>query len=519
MIARPRVGPLLLLHAQCAWDEKDCCCSPLAGREQRIGPTGNGKDPILSRRNFASIAGFLVILLSMAARANDGGYDPSFASGGRRPVYVSGLHKLVGVHLREDRRILLAGRCDGFSTSGSIVGTLCAAELTADGDLTDYGPAPADTGPGAVAMTELQPQLPGERYTALDSSTDTSGRLLIAAERESGGFYRASLARISPHGDVLDGLFVRSPGLNELDDSRFQAVVADSQNRTVVAGSVRRTNGRLSLLVMRLDSDLNPDSTFGVDGNVRVDYVDRNSSVADIEIDSQGRILVFCNQYQFDSTETFNTLYRFTASGDLDATFGTTGEAVVGSTLRAIAGGLAIDSADRAVVLGTTEDLFEGDRDLYVARFLANGTPDNSFNLIPGIGGGFLLIEAEDLVSVGPNEQPGDLVIQANGKILLSATADRIGGNGSYFFSMRLLSDSSADSSYGVAGISVGTYASSPSQGYSDFGRSLALDPAGFTYFAGNSRGTNPLAFPTFGVARLNNIEATEPSLFANGFD
>ena len=489
------------------------------GQAMRGEPAEHRRPRYLPRQAVLLVLSAGLLLACGPAPATDGFYDPGFASGGRRPVLVSGLHKLVGVHLRTDRSVLLAGRCDGFSTTGSIVGTLCAAELSVDGVPTDYGPVPADTGPGMVAMTELQPQLPGERYTAFDSATDTTGRLLIAAELESGGTYRASLARFSPRGDSLEGLFIKAPAVNELDDSRFQAVIVDNQNRTLAAGSVRRTNGRLSLLLTRLGQDLNPDSTFGIDGSVRVDYVDRNSNAVDIEIDSQGRILVVCNQYQFDSTETFNTVYRFTAMGTLDTTFGAGGETSVGSTLRAIAGGLAIDALDRPVVLGSTEDVFEGDRDLYVARFLSNGNPDNSFNTFPGISGGFLLIEAEDLVSVGPNEQPGDLLIQPNGKIVLAATVDRIDGNGTYFFSMRLLSNGTEDSSYGSGGIGLGTYAAAPSLGYSDFGRAITLDPAGFLYYAGNSRGMNPLAFPTFGVARLIDADAREPSIFANGFD
>ncbi|MEZ5462730.1 MAG: hypothetical protein R3F00_13190 [Dokdonella sp.] len=462
----------------------------------------------------------VTLVCSNAAPAIDGAYDPGYALGGRRTVSAAGYHSLVGVHLRPDRRALLAGSCSGFATNGSIVTTLCAAELSTEGALTDYGPPPADTVGGAVAMTELQPQQPGESFYANDSAIDGNGRLLIAAETIFNGSSRASLALLGPRGDVLAGVFVRAPGTNELDNGRFQAIIVDSENRAVVAGSVRRTNGRYSLLVMRFNSDLNPDPTFGNNGSVRVDYVDRNSNAADIEIDSQGRILVLCNQWETDFFATFNTLYRFTSTGAIDTTFGSGGETTIGSTIDAQAGGLAIDASDRPIVLGTTEDPFQGDTDLYVARFLPDGNPDISFYPIPGFGGGYRVIEAEVELSLGPNEAPGDVVIQTNGKILLVATALRIdGGGGSYFFSMRLLANGNNDPGYGVGGAGVGTYAGAPSAGFGDTGVAQVLDPTGFLYVAGESRSTDQFSIPAFGIARLQNMDAVEPSLFANGFD
>lgn len=471
----------------------------------------------------STLAGTLLLLGSMvssAALAIDGAYDPAFASGGRRTVLVSGFHNLRGVQLRPDRRVLLAGDCAGFATNGSMVNTLCAAELAPNGALTSFGPPPGDTNSGMVAMTELQPQLPGDAYFATDSALDVNGRLLITAQRSFGAFSRAVLALFSTDGDVLEGLFERAPSANELDESRFDAVVVDALNRMVLAGSARRTNGRHSLVLMRLDQNLDPDASFGTNGTVRIDYVDRNSFARDVEIDSQGRILVVCDQYESNPFSTFSTVFRFTSSGDLDASFGTGGESTVANTIEALAGGLAIDASDRPVVLGITQDPFEGDDDLFVARFLTDGNPDFSFYPILGVGGGFRRIEAEDELTLGANEVAGDVLIQPNGKILLTATASRISGTGvTYFFSMRLRSDGANDVTYGAGGATVGTYSEAPSQGYQDSGIAQALDPAGMLYIAGSTRVADAFSIPTFGVARLQNGDGVGDDIFANSFE
>ncbi|MGE4072329.1 MAG: delta-60 repeat domain-containing protein [Lysobacterales bacterium] len=471
------------------------------------------------RHTRGPLAGLALLALCGPLAAVDGGYDPSFAQGGRRLIGVSGEDELVGVHLKPDRRLLMAGTCDGISSGATVVPTLCAAEIDANGAFISYGPTPSTTEPGTVIMTDLMAQAAGEKYLAGDSAIDASGRLLFAARREAPGSFRASVFRFSADGAQLAGQYQRPLGVGEQDESAFQAIIVDALGRIVVAGYVRRIGGRTSLALTRLNADLSPDSSFGTQGSVRVDSATADLEARDIEIDSNGRLLVLANVGDLNLSDILVGVYRFDANGALDSSFGNAGSVRVAGTADARAGGLAIDASDRPVVLGINHDIFEFDFDLFVARFNTNGTRDNSFNPIPGLGGGFLLIEVENVLGFGSNESAGDLLVQANGKIVLVGSAERADFSGTWFYTMRLLNNGDSDPAYGVNGVSVGSYQGAPFTGRSDIGKALNFDPAGYLLVGGPGLPDDFFGTQEFGIARLGNVEVRSPLLFGNGFE
>jgi uncharacterized delta-60 repeat protein len=479
-----------------------------------------GHAPVSMRRDLArsTLRSFVLLtslLLCEILPATDGGYDPGFAQGGRRVQMLQG--GVVGVHQRQDRSILLAGGCAGTDTSGGIVGTQCAIGLTEDGELSSYGPA----GDGRLLLSSLLQQLPGENYSAVDSAADGAGRLVIVGARTVGSSVRATIFRFSTDGVTLAGSYLRNPPPGQPDFSLFSAIAIDPEGRLLAAGLKKNLSGPPSLLVTRFGDDLQIDPGFGDQGSaVFQDLAMLLLLVKDLEVDSQGRILVLTDSDNFFAPDDRrNTIFRFLSDGTLDTSFGGTGVVMLGGTTNALAGGIALDQLDRVLILGSGFDPGEADRDLHLARLMPNGNLDGDFNSIPGSGGGLLRIEAENLATLGLNESPGDVVVQANEKLLLVGAAQRFGAsNADYFFTARVLDPGQLDSDYGAGGVSVGTFTGAPSDGFSDRAVALAVDPSGRFLVAGDSF-FNASADPEFGIARLLNAELADPFIFADEFE
>ena len=469
-----------------------------------------------TRLRLSGLCGWLLMALPLIATAVDGGYDPSFAQGGRRLIGLSGEDDLVGLHLKPNRHLLMAGTCEGISSAATVVPTLCAAEVDASGTLTGYGPTPSAGGAGTVILTDLIAQAGNESFFTSDSAIDASGRLLFAARRQAPGSFRAMLFRFSTSGTQVDGQYQRPVGVGEQDESIYQAIAVDPQGRIVVAGHVRRIGGRLSLLLSRFTAELQPDVSFGTQGSVRLDSPTLDMEARDLEFDSLGRILVLGHQAD---TDFHVTVFRFGSNGAVDTSFGNGGAAQVAGTTDPRAGGLAIDASDRPVVLGSNHDPFEFDFDLFVARFNTNGTRDFGFNTIPGQGGGFLLIQVEDVLGFGLHESPGDLLVQSNGKIVLVGAAERADFSGNWFYTMRLLNNGASDPAYGVNGLSVGSYEGAPFAGRSDIGKALTFDPAGYLLVGGPGLPSDFFGSQDFGIARLGNVEVRAELIFVSGFE
>ena len=165
--------------------------------------------------------------------------------------------------------------------------------------------------------------------------------------------------------------------------------------------------------------------------------------------------------------------------GDLDTSFGSSGQATVGigPVDRAMASDLAPDG--KLVVVGTAGTAFlANDSDAFVLRLNANGTIDSSF------GGG----DGKVTLEVGDQGFAWDVEVQEDGKIVLVASGTGVDG---WRRIMRLAVDGSPDPSFSGDG----TFPTNEVQA-----QGLALQPDGKILFSGCvSVGAGCL----FGVARL----------------
>ncbi len=183
------------------------------------------------------------------------------------------------------------------------------------------------------------------------------------------------------------------------------------------------------------------------------------------------------------------------APGDLDLSFGSDGKVTTGIDINNNdeARALAIQSDGKIVVAGHTEN--NGQFDIAVVRYNANGSPDNSFS-----GDGIVTTDIG-----GNNDEARALAIQSDGKIVV---AGRSGSPGLFDIAVvRYNADGSPDNSFGNSGVvttSIG--------GGDDEAHAVAIQGDGKIVVAGRTQSVGP-----FDVAVVRyNADGSPDNSFGN---
>ena len=194
------------------------------------------------------------------------------------------------------------------------------------------------------------------------------------------------------------------------------------------------------------------------------------------------------------------------ADGDLDPTFGTSGQVMIDINKSTdIAQAVAIQSDGKIVVVGQTyKNNDYSDEDFVVTRYNSNGTLDPTFGK-----GGKVRTDFPDLAAV-----PSSLVIQPDGKIVVAGGAFPLFTFLGDFKVVRYLPNGKLDRSFGDGGIVTSSF---PGQGSYAF--AVALQPDGKIIAAG----TDFVAFSgddssntDFAVARYN-TDGSPDTTFGGG--
>jgi uncharacterized delta-60 repeat protein len=192
---------------------------------------------------------------------------------------------------------------------------------------------------------------------------------VIAAGRftQANNVGRNRIARFNFDGS-LDTSF--DPGTGA--DAEITAAVLQPDGRIVVAGLFTSFNGFMHNRVCRLNANGSVDQSFGLGAGI-------DNSVLALALQSDGRILVGGQFSQVDLTQRFN-LARLNTNGSVDLTFepgnGPSGD------VNAI-----VIQPDGAIVIGGTFIGYNGFARGGIARVLANGVLDPSFDSGVGTGG------------------------------------------------------------------------------------------------------------------------------------
>ncbi len=392
--------------------------------------------------------------------------DTSFGSGGivrtdtSGPFPVSTDFDLAReVAIQPDGRIVAAGWSRKADNSGN---ETALVRYYPDGSL--------DTTFGSGGMARLA--LDGVNDMALQAD----GKILLAG-------FGFSVVRLNSDG-TLDTSFgsggivsVTFGSKNKNSSSLAQAVAVQGDGKILAAGNLN---------LVRLNQDGSLDSTFGSGGKV---VTAASAYAITLQTVAGGqRILVGGGNGDF-------AIMRFTMSGAVDTSFGPRQD---GRVLKNVCGNdfirrLGLDAAGNIVAGGMvpigTDAFGRGNMNPTLARFTANGLPDNAF------GDGVAQRPGTALVDVlGGYDTTWGFAIQGDGKILVSGRAESSDGAAAYVYVIRFNPNGTLDTTFGVGG-AVAADVRSGSGARDNYGQRLALQTDGKIVVVGSTAANNTYNF------------------------
>ncbi len=341
--------------------------------------------------------------------------------------------------------------------------------------------------------------------TGLDDAHDiaiqSDGKILVAGRYFNGTNIDFTLFRFNTDG-TLD-LTYNSDGLANADllgiDYTY-ALEIQSDHKVVVVGCTEATplSTNMCIGLVRFNSDGTLDTSFDGDGVVVTDLVGLAANARDVRIQSDGKIVV-AGSSNDGITADYVTL-RYNPDGSLDNTFDGDGMVITNLGVDTdIAEGLCIQSDGKIIVVGTTVLDFTHSFDIGMVRYNTDGSIDNTFDtdgiviqdvaLDADAGTGIALqtdgkilvsgsvtlssdtdcgilrfntdgsldntFDSDGINSIdlfGVNQEPLDLAVQADGKIVLVGYHDDLVSDNDFLVA-RFNTDGSADITFGTDGL------------------------------------------------------------------
>ena len=283
------------------------------------------------------------------------------------------------------------------------------------------------------------------------------------------------------------------------------AAMATSASPLAAASSNTRFMHDVSNAVARYNTDGSLDRSFNSSGIVAADALEQTFANA-LVLQADGKVVVGGADSDLASGSVGFGMTRFNADGSVDTSFGT------GGTVRTRVGdrdaeahALAIQPDGRLLVAGTAFGTTGNDDRFAVARFNTDGTLDGSF------GSGGLVTTPVGAASA----QASGLVIQPDGKVVVSGTAFFNGATDDDFGLVRYNADGSLDATFGSNGIVTTDFGPIEPGSDAPFDRAnaVALQPDGKLLVVGS---TGRLV-TDFALARYNPDGTLDPSFGAGG--
>ena len=367
-----------------------------------------------------AISTLLALLFPFCMLAQDGSLDLSFGMGGKAYAMPPGLNQsLSKTVVQPDGKTVLVGRA-----SNGIGYTFSVARFNANG-------TPDSTFDGdGVAVTVLEA---GSRNDNVNTVAVQPDGKIIAAGNSNNNF---ALVRYNVNGS-LDASFDGDGIVNTpLPGSSVIYSIAVLSNGKILAGGASYpgpTSGDFTLA--RYNANGTPDLSFDGDGIVTTNIVNTSSDILySLAIQPDGKIVAA------GSSNSDFALVRYNADGTPDNTFNGNGRVTIDFGLNEIAYSVAMQADGRLVVAGVSNSLDASSIfHTAVARVLANGLPDNSFDL-----------DGKLTTAVGNSDQYYSVLVQQDAKIVASGTTYSNGS--SDFLVVRYNGDGSLDNSFDADG-------------------------------------------------------------------
>jgi uncharacterized delta-60 repeat protein len=275
---------------------------------------------------------------------------------------------------------------------------------------------------------------------------------------------------------------IRNPGAKYPDVAHAVAIQPDGKIVVVGEADIGAT-----MFVARFNPDGTLDKSFDTDGVVGVSGDD-----ADAVAIENGKIIVAGSELEGFLNPNDNLIVaRLNGDGSIDTSFGTGGRIDLDLGENEDPRAIAIDNNDtpatnpdygKIIIVGhqatdfdhlIQPDLKTTDK-ILIARYLANGKPDTSFN-----GSGVLVTTAND----GAKSTDADAVtIESGGKIVVAGSAGtNFGSNDHNFFTARFTVNGALDKSFGIQGNTVSDF------GGNDYAQSIIVGGFGQQLIVGGT--------------------------------
>lgn len=235
-------------------------------------------------------------------------------------------------------------------------------------------------------------------------------------------------------------------------DDEAHVIAIQPDGKIILAGYAETTpnSSFTSNALVRYLPNGNLDSSFGNGGKVTTDFGGQ-SSVADIAIQHDGKILVVGNTAPLSTLQTYQSfILRYNSDGSLDGGFGNAGKVTVNELGRVTA--LVLQPDNKIIIAGTSAAA----SDFAVARYNPNGSLDTSF----GNNG----ITTTDL---GASDSLLTIALQSDGKIVAVGSSGipplALSGGTSFLALARFNSDGGLDTDFGMTGKIVANELGAPS--------------------------------------------------------
>jgi uncharacterized delta-60 repeat protein len=272
------------------------------------------------------------------------------------------------------------------------------------------------------------------------------------------------------------------------DSSSTKAMAIQPDGRIVMAGtsyvSTTPYSSVGSLALARYNRDGSLDASFGAGGKVTVQVPGDSVSLGGLALLPDGKLLVTESLSSYGPIYPYCRIARYTASGTLDASFGSGGILEIdrvnvswGPAFCVSAGPMAVDSSGRILLIAELQS------DYYLLRLTPTGAVDTTFN---GTGTVYLGPASFSIVSIF-----NSVVILSDGRIVLGGYQS-IGGVGLRINSLkvtRLLDDGSFDPSFGGSGVVIANVSvqADGTLGPQDYNFAIAAQPGGEIVVAGSA--------------------------------
>ena len=393
-----------------------------------------------------TVAAIFAASLPIVAQS-EGTLDLSFNSTGYRyEDFGGGSNEGLAVAVQPDGKIVVAGRADGISGSGT---DFAIVRYNSGGSLdTSFGT-------GGKVTTAIGPGTSQDIAYAVAIQAD--GKIVAAGQAEvSGAGTDFGIVRYNADGSLdtsfgTGGKVTTAFGTATSGDIA-NAVAIQPDGKIIAAGFADDVAGSgADFALARYNADGSLDASFGVGGKTTtpVNAGTLGDFAQAVVIQPNGMIVAAGWTEDASGLSVDFALVRYNSNGSLDLTFDGDGKVITSigsSTTLAFAASVAIQADGKIVAAGLADDESLG-ADFALVRYNTDGSPDASFDsdgivttaIVPGAHGDFAQ----------------SIVIQPDGKIVAAGFTDDVsGGPGTDLAIVRYNTNGSLDSSFNTDGIS-----------------------------------------------------------------